>query len=65
MINRNKEAIRDWGLDFLEGNKRALIKILKNKEENPPSYPFSEAEKQHLEEQLELFDLFIEFVKEK
>ena len=65
MINRNKEAIRDWGLDFLEGNKRALIKIIKNKKENPPSCPFFEAEKQHLEEQLEIFDLFIEFVKEK
>lgn len=65
MINKDKEAIREWGLDFLEENRRALINMIKSKKENPPSYPFYKVEMQHLNEQLELFDLFIEFVKEK
>lgn len=63
MINKDKEAIREWGLDFLEGNKRHLINILKSKKDK--HYPFIEAEKEHLKEQLELFDLFIDFVKTK
>lgn len=64
MINKDKEAIREWGLDFLESNKRALIDIIKDKEKTTV-YPFRNSELQHLKEQLELFDLFIEFVKEK
>lgn len=64
MINKDKEAIRDWGLDFLEGNKRALIDIIKDKEKTTV-YPFRNSELSQLKEQLELFDLFIEFVKEK
>lgn len=64
MINKDKEAVREWGLDFLESNKRTLIDIIKDKEKTTV-YPFRNAELQHLKEQLELFDLFIEFVKEK
>lgn len=57
MINETEQGIFNWGLDFLEMQKKNLEAI---KERHS-----REVEKKHIETQIQLLDMFVDLIKKK
>ena len=57
MINETEQGIFDWGLDFLEMQKKNL-EAIKEKMSR-------EVEKKHITTQIQLLDMFVDLIKKK
>jgi hypothetical protein len=62
MINETEQGIFDWGLDFLEMQKKSLEVTIKSLSDNPW---MNKVEKAHIEMQTQLLDKFIDLIKNK
>lgn len=61
-LNETEQGIFDWGLDFLEMQKKSLEATIKSLSDNPY---MNKVEKAHIEMQIQLLDKFIDLVKNK
>ena len=62
MINETEQGIFDWGLDFLEMQKKSLESTIKGLFN---SHWMNKLEKAHIEMQIQLLDKFIDLIKNK
>ena len=61
-LNETEQGIFDWGLDFLEMQKKSLESTIKGLSDNPW---MNKVEKAHIEMQIQLLDKFINLIKNK
>ena len=62
MLNETEQGIFDWGLDFLEMQKKSLEATIKSLSNRPWMNKVEEA---HIELQIQLLDKFVDLLKKK